>query len=74
MILSFALAASSLTGCASDDDGRNDDITLLDPVSVSVSSEVVSRRDIYNAKVVSAIVCPKVTEGHLKDPSIFRHT
>ncbi len=63
MILSFALAASSLTGCASDDDGRNDDITLLDPVSVSVSSEVVSRRDIYNAKVVSAIVCPKVTEG-----------
>ncbi len=63
MILSFALAATSLAGCASDDDGRNDDIVLLDPVSVSVSSEVVSRRDIYNAKVVSAIVCPKVTEG-----------
>ena len=70
-ILSFALSVSLLTGCSSDDDGRNDVIELLDPVSVSVSSEVASRRDIYNAKVVSAIVCPKVTESSFENNITF---
>ena len=70
-ILTVALSLASLTGCSSDDDGRNEAIELLDPVSVSVSSEVASRRDIYNAKVVSAIVCPKVTETSFENSITF---
>lgn len=70
-ILTFALSVSLLTGCSSDDDGRNEAIELLDPVSVSVSSEVASRRDIYNAKIVSAIVCPKVTESSFDNSITF---
>ncbi|MCR4617937.1 MAG: hypothetical protein K5669_07100 [Lachnospiraceae bacterium] len=52
----------TVTGCADTSTGKDEQIELLDPVSVSVSCAPVTRRNIYNYKVISAICAPKVSE------------
>lgn len=63
--VAFAMmsAAATMMGCASNiDDGRNDAIELVDPVSIKASCAAVERRNMYDITVTSATVCPKVSE------------
>lgn len=43
-----------------------EDIELLDPVGVAASYETAARRNLYNASVYSAMVCPYVEEYGLE--------
>ena len=48
-----------------------EDIELLDPVGVAVNYETAARRNLYNADVYSALVCPYVEEYGLDVSGYF---
>ena len=63
----FVAGVLTVSGCGKDagsgaDGAAEENIELLDPVSVSTGSAVVERRDIYDYKIYSAICCPPVVE------------
>ena len=60
------------SGCAKDtDDGRGDNITLIDPVGVKVSTVSVQRRNIYDVGILAAYCCPKITESSFESDIWF---
>lgn len=48
-----------------------ENVELLDPVGVAVSYETAARRNLYNANVYFALVCPYVEEYGLKNAGSF---
>lgn len=53
----------NLGGCSTAvQTGQPSDVTLLEPVGVAANYETVVRRNMYDAKVFPAYICPKVTE------------
>lgn len=48
-----------------------ENVELLDPVGVAVNYETAARRNLYNANVYSALVCPYVEEYGLDDAGFF---
>lgn len=72
-MVAMLLGGVLVTGCTTAyDDGRGDDISLLDPVSVAAPYATVARRDIYVSEVISAICCPEVTEIPFESDIHFR--
>lgn len=61
------------TGCGSEVSGttRPEDVDLLNPVGVAINYETVIRRDLYNTKVYSGVVCPYVEEYQLNESISF---
>lgn len=51
--------------------GRPEDVELVNPVGISINYETVTRRDLYNTKVYSGVVCPHVEEYHLEESTPF---
>lgn len=48
-----------------------EDVELLDPVGVAVNYETAARRNLYNANVYSALICPYVEEYGLEVTGTF---
>ncbi len=72
-VLLFAIPSMVLGGCGNKyDDGRNDDIALIDPVSVSVSCVPVQKHSFYDEKALFAICSPSVTECSFQADSYFK--
>ena len=61
------------TGCGRQESAvmRPEDVELLDPVGIALNYEIAARRDLYNIKVYSALVCPYVEEYRLEDSIRF---
>lgn len=61
-----------LGGCGQEQEGISvEDIELVEPVGVAVSYETAARRNLYNANVYSALVCPYVEEYGLDVSGVF---
>lgn len=59
----IAISSFVLTGCGSvDKSGRDVHIELIEPVGVTETCVATEIRDLYDAKVISGIVCPAVEE------------
>lgn len=59
----FALLAASCAGCGQETQPAwQEDVELLEPVGVAAGYETAARRNLYDAKVYSALVCPYVEE------------
>ena len=71
LLLSALLAFNALIpGCGAAEEAE-EEIALLDPVSVAVSCVAAERRDIYDYKVSAAICCPSVRECVLSQAMSF---
>lgn len=60
--VSLCLGSLLLTPACGREEAPEEEIVLIDPVSVAVSSTVAEYRDIYDYVVVSAICCPGLSE------------
>ena len=59
-------------GCGQEQAGMQaEDVELLDPVGVAANYETAARRNLYDVKVYSALVCPYVEEYGLDDTIYF---
>lgn len=57
------LLAVTASGCGQESEqGRTEYVELLDPVGVAAGYETAARRNLYDADVYSALVCPYVEE------------
>lgn len=71
-LLSFACLAMSATGCGEENPAvRPEDVELMDPVGVGESYEAAARRNLYDAKVYSGLVCPYTEEYSLDNSMVF---
>lgn len=62
-VLILACMISGLWGCGpTGSENQRTEVKLLEPVGVAENYESVVRRNLYDAKVYAAYVCPKVTE------------
>ncbi len=51
-----------LCGCGGQEPAPKQEIELLDPVDTASACEAAARRNLYDAKVLSALVCPETEE------------
>ncbi len=69
----MVLSLLSLIACGNKNDRDTENIELLDPVSVAVSSVAAGRRDLYDYEIHSAICCPPVKECTLTNDITFKN-
>lgn len=60
------------TGCGQETtSGQPGDIELIEPVGAALHYEAAARKNLYDAKVYSAVVCPHVEEYALQSSCVF---
>lgn len=71
--LILACVMTVLGGCGQEQaEVLPDAVDLLEPVGVAYNYETAVRRNLYNAKIYSGLVCPYVEEYHLDENISFR--
>ena len=71
-ILALGLAVSVLAGCAQEAASPEEEtIELLEPVGVSLRYEEAAYRNLYNAEIFNAVLCPEVREYSYPEEQSF---
>lgn len=72
-LLVAAMLSTSLAGCGTtEDDGKNENIELNNPVGVTAEYAIVSERDMYEYDVYSSSVNPVITEYSFAKNQTFK--
>ena len=74
LCLTLACAVVACAGCGQDEEpqeGRPEDVTLLEPVGVTANYETVVRRNLYDVQILPAVICPYTEEYQLRESVRF---
>lgn len=70
--LILVLLSTVCAGCGQEEvSAQPEDVELVEPAGVAANYEAAARRNLYDAKVYSALVCPHVEEYALEDSMAF---
>ena len=69
--LVLVLGTGVLSGCSEPDDGRSEEIELVEPVGVVINYVNPERRNLYTSTTYAGVVCPEVVEESLATQASF---